>query len=105
MKFGIKKKVLDENIENILKKAGYILINSYHTGKVSFARRLTRDHYPRFHIYIEENNDIIIIDIHLDQKKTSYDNVNAHNAEYDTPIIKEEVQRLKKNILCNLQKK
>ena len=105
MKFGIKKKVLNEKIENILKKAGYVLINSYYTKKVSFARRLTRDHYPRFHIYIKENNDIIIIDIHLDQKKTSYNNANAHNAEYDSSIIKEEVQRLKKIILCNLQKK
>jgi len=105
MKFGIKKKVLNEKIENILKKAGYVLINSYYTKRVSFVRRLTRYYYPRFHIYIKENNDIIIIDIHLDQKKTSYDNVNAHNAEYDSPIIKEEIQRLKKIILCNLQKK
>ena len=105
MKFGIKKKVLEENIENILRKAGYNLIHSYHTKKDSFVRRLTRDHYPRFHIYVKDNNDIIVIDIHLDQKKASYDNTHVHNAEYDNEIIDDEIKRLKEKILCNLQKK
>ena len=105
MKFGIKKNILLENIENILRKSGYGLINSYHTGKTSFVRRLTRDHYPRFHIYIKEQDNMIVIDIHLDQKKPSYDETHAHNAEYDGPIIVNEVNRLKEFILCNLQKK
>jgi len=51
--------------------------------------------YPRFHIYLEQNEDNIVINLHLDQKKPSYKGAKAHNAEYDGIAVENEAERLK----------
>lgn len=92
-----------ENLNNLnptafLRQAGYIPLTSRFSNETSFARRLSRDHYPRFHIYINSRDDKHYFNLHLDQKKASYEGQTAHSGEYDGDLVKEEAERLKSMI-------
>jgi hypothetical protein len=78
-----------------LRQAGYQILESRKDDKVSFVRRLSSDLYPRFHIYLQNNQDSIIFNIHLDQKKASYQGQTAHSGEYDGELVNQEANRLK----------
>lgn len=95
MKIVIKKSNLPEAPENILRKAGYHIIQDKNTGKESFSRRLGSGHYPRFHAYLKEEEGRVIFDLHLDQKQASYKGAHMHNAEYEGELVEEEIKRLK----------
>jgi hypothetical protein len=100
MKLITAKKQLSEPPEIWLRHSGYALLPENEAGKRSFARRLTRDFYPRFHIYFTEVKDAagseqVIFDLHLDQKKPGYAGYNRHNAEYDGEVVSAEIDRLK----------
>ena len=88
-----------------LLRCGYHEFNDPNTGKTSFIRRLQRDYYPRYHIYVESDlADKKILNLHLDQKKPSYQGAHAHSAEYDSDIVQREAERLQgliKNQLDN----
>ena len=79
-----------------LRQAGYSFITDRQSGRDSFTRRLTRDFYPRFHLYISEERENYILDLHLDQKRPIYRGApHAHNAEYDGEAVAGEIERLK----------
>lgn len=104
MKLIASKNQIQEAPENWLRRAGYAFIPERENGQRSFARRLTRDFYPRFHIYYleeksREGKDIIIFNLHLDQKKPGYAGYNRHNAEYDGEVVEQELERLKSLLL------
>jgi hypothetical protein len=98
MKLVVSKKKLSDNPENIIRKAGYGYIYSKDTEHGSFVRRLTREHYPRLHMYIEERGDEVGLSLHLDQKSASYEGAHAHNAEYSGEVVEGEMNRLKEII-------
>lgn len=58
--------------------------------------RLGGRFYPRFHLYIKDKGDVIIFDLHLDQKKASYKGQRAHSGEYDGPLVEEEIGRIER---------
>lgn len=96
MKLEVKENLFAGHPEQFLRQAaGYAHIRCGHTGRDSYVRRLTRDHYPRLHVYINKRGDIAIFDMHLDQKKISYQGSHAHNAEYDGQVVEREIERLK----------
>ncbi len=100
MKLIVDKKNLGQAPENWLRQAGYAFIPEREDGQASFARRLTRDFYPRFHIYFvsqktSNGDEIITFNLHLDQKRPGYAGQNRHNAEYDGEVVMTEWQRLK----------
>lgn len=95
MKLIIKDSDIDSTPFNFLRSAGYIYIESRQTGQGSFSRPLGNGHYPRFHIYVNEEDNSITFNIHLDQKQASYEGTSAHSGEYDGEIVAQEVQRLK----------
>ena len=103
MKLSVNKKMLGEAPEMWLRRAGYSFIANRAGGQDSFARRLGRDFYPRFHVYFTESRQgdetLINFNIHLDQKKPGYEGFNRHNAEYDGEIIEAETDRLKSLML------
>ena len=70
---------------------------------------MTNERYPRFHLYLKEENNEIIFDLHLDQSKTVYSGAKAHNADYDSPEVKQELvrifQEVKKAIPEEIEKK
>jgi hypothetical protein len=96
MKITLNKSRFAVEPDFFLRRAGYGQINSYHTGKTSYVRRFSRDHYPRFHVYYDETVDRIVFDLHLDQKQVSYEGADhAHNADHDGPVVEAEIDRLK----------
>ena len=91
-----------ENPKVFLRHCGYHEFYDYKTGKASFVRRLGRHVYPHFHIYIEEEDDRLIFNLHLDQKKPSYAGSSAHSGEYDGELVEKEAERIKSGINGNL---
>ncbi len=79
-----------------LRRAGYTFIVDHQSGQESFVRRLDRDFYPRFHLYLQENqeNSLIFFNLHLDQKKASYAGQTRHSADYDGELVEAEIARL-----------
>jgi len=104
MKLTVSKKQLSEAPAIWLRRAGYVFIPEREDGGESFARRLSRDFYPRFHIYFTEAKDaggadLVTFNLHLDQKKPGYAGYNRHNAEYDGEVVEQELARLKTFLL------
>ncbi len=95
MKLTVNKNHLSLQAEQIMRKAGYTFINDRRTGKESFVRRLTSDFYPRFHVYVKDQGEKTIVDLHLDQKKASYQGTNAHSGEYEGGTVEKELERIK----------
>ncbi|TSC95394.1 MAG: Uncharacterized protein Athens101410_573 [Parcubacteria group bacterium Athens1014_10] len=92
----IFNKALKENLRNVLRQCGYAEIRDRMSGKTSYARRLSSYFYPRFHLYIEEGQGgQLIFNLHLDQKKASYEGQTAHSGEYDNELIQGEAERIK----------
>lgn len=79
----------------LMRTAGFIYIVDRHTGTGSFSRPLGRYHYPRFHSYIEERAESLVINLHLDQKQATYEGSNRHSGEYDGEAVAGEMGRLK----------
>lgn len=78
-----------------MRQSGYARIQDRKTGQISFVRRLTGDNYPRFHIYLKDDDEKAVLNIHLDQKKASYPGAHAHNGEYESEVVVAELERVK----------
>lgn len=77
-----------ENINTLMRKAGYSFLND------SFVRPLGA-RYPRFHVYIKQDKDNLIFNLHLDQKRPIYKGATAHSGDYDGPVIEQEAERIR----------
>lgn len=67
---------------------------------MSFMRALARSGFPRFHAFAKMEENDLLINIHLDQKKETYGKAKRHHGEYDSGsgVLREEIERIK-NIL------
>jgi len=88
------------NADEFLRQAGFAYIYDNKMEHGSYIKRLNRDYYPRIHVYVKEKTDkegrnLIVIEMHLDQKQASYTGVKMHNAEYDGPVVEAEMANLK----------
>lgn len=84
------------NVYNLMRQAGY---HPHETGggkagELSFVRRLNAADYPRFHAYVSRETNKI--NLHLDQKKPSYEGTVAHSGEYQGELVEKEAERIKK---------
>jgi len=79
-----------ENIVNLMRKIGYLF-----QRENQFIKPLERSGYPRFHLYIKENKEEIILDLHLDQKRPVYKTAHDHAAEYEGKVVETEAERIK----------
>ncbi len=95
MKLILDKNILDQAPEQLLRQAGYAYLMDRNTGQESYVRRFGRGFYPRFHLYLEEQGNQAILNLHLDQKQASYEGAHAHNAEYDGDLVEQEIARIK----------
>mgnify|MGYP001605057255 CR=1 FL=1 len=80
----------------LARKLGYKVLGTTERGETNMARSITYGDYPRFHIYAKEEGDTIIINLHLDQKRPSYEGSSAHSGEYDGDLVEREAERIKK---------
>jgi hypothetical protein len=107
MKLTVNLKQLGAAPEIWLRSVGYVFITERESGQESFARRLTRDFYPRFHIYFtratgKNGEELITFNLHLDQKRPGYEGYSRHNAEYDGEVVEREIARLQSLILPDI---
>lgn len=102
MKFQINKSQLNSNYAVFLKRLGYVFIRDRRSQTESFARRIRSDFYPRFHVYITENSDFVIFDIHIDHKKDASLSHSRHNTEYGGVLVENEVNRIKDSVVGDL---
>lgn len=95
-----KSRLSNFNADEFLRRAGFAYIYDNVRGHGSYVKRLTRDYYPRLHVYVmekqdEAGRDLIVIEMHLDQKKASYAGTKMHSAEYDGEVVEAEIENLK----------
>jgi len=107
MKLLVTKKQLGSAPAMWLRRAGYAYIPDRAGGQESFVRRLSRDFYPRFHIYFtagqnRAGQEIITFNLHLDQKRPGYQGFRRHNAEDDGAVVAAEMERLKTFLAADL---
>ena len=60
-----------------------------------FIRRLGSSFYPHWHLIIKQSDQQLILNLHLDQKRPSYQGSHAHSGEYDSEMVKVEMERIK----------
>jgi len=84
---------LDYNLERLVRRIGYRPLGRTPAGELNCVRPLGGD-YPRFHIYLKENPEIITLNIHLDQKRPSYAGTHAHGGDYDSETVRREIDRI-----------
>lgn len=90
--------------EKSILRCGYAKIIDRRMGKTSFAKRIHRDFYPRYHVYIKAEGESVIFDLHLDQKRPIYEGVTAHSGEYDGEVVEREAERVKNAMLLAITK-
>jgi len=93
MKINISLK--KEHLLNIMRKCGYAPdTRDERTGELRFFRSLTGRRYPRFHIYALKQDNVAMLNLHLDQKQPSYQGSSAHSGEYEGSLVEQEAQRI-----------
>lgn len=107
MKLEVKEKYLSMSPSQFILRCGYGHLVDPQTGQESYSRRFGREFYPRFHLYLEEKTEngdrIAIFNLHLDQKKASYEGFSRHSGEYDGPLVEEEIARLRSLVIADYQ--
>ncbi|OGY41225.1 MAG: hypothetical protein A2Y82_02230 [Candidatus Buchananbacteria bacterium RBG_13_36_9] len=98
MKINFSQK-FNQNTDFLIRRCGYGQIRDSRTGQTSYVRRLRSDFYPRFHLYINSEKPLVL-NLHLDQKKASYEGQTAHSGDYDSDLVKQEGQRIYNQILA-----
>jgi len=99
MEFTLDNNLLGDNVYNLVKKAGYRFIGrNQKKSEIVFNRPLEGNRYPRFHLYLKINEDRVIFNLHLDQKKPSYKGTPAHSGEYEDEIVEKEAERIKESL-------
>ncbi len=87
-------------IVNIMRIIGYTSLGrGKDESEFSFIRSLGRSGYPRFHLLVRlDQGKEAVFDLHLDQRKPVYAGTKAHGAEYDGPLLEDEMERIKELI-------
>lgn len=85
----------NKNIQSFARDCGYRPLSMSQTGEMNCVRSLQGRDYPRFHIYIKKEGHSLIVNLHLDQKKPSYEGQRAHGGDYDSEFVEEEANRIK----------
>jgi len=77
-----------------MRSCGYSLERA-EGNELSFMRRTSGGEYPRLHAYTHTEGSVLVINLHLDQKKPSYEGSRTHSGEYDGELIETETERIK----------
>lgn len=83
------------NLLDALRRAGYVPFRDPKSGEHSFVCRLGPDFYPRFHLYLHEDDQWITFSLHLDQKQASYAGSHMHSGEYEGEHVEREMERIR----------
>jgi hypothetical protein len=90
-----------KNIPNLMRQCSYFF-GRKQGDEIVFVRILgtAKSGYPRFHAHVklDKVSQQTYINLHLDQKKPSYQGTPAHSAEYESEVVREEAARIKQII-------
>ncbi len=92
-----------QNPDFLIRRCGYGLVRDFRAQEVSYARRLGEGIYPRFHLYIN-SVDPLVLNLHLDQKQASYEGYTKHSGDYDSDLVKREANRIYNQIIAEVNK-
>jgi len=92
MDFVIKN--LKKSVVEVSRELGYLIIDTKENNEYNMVRKLTGQHYPRFHAYVKVNGQDFNFSLHLDQKQPSYGGSHAHSGEYFGPLVETEAERI-----------
>ena len=99
MEFSLNEGLTKENIYNLMRKIGYRFQEKNKSkAELIFIKPLAGNDYPRFHIYLKIKDKSLIFNLHLDQKKPTYEGAPAHAGEYEGEIVEKESERIKENL-------
>lgn len=86
------------NITTVLRQSGYHPIINRRTSTTSWVRPLSKNFYPRFHLYVTTNQTNISLSLHLDQKQSTLRlaKTKRHAGEYHSPVVQAEAARLQR---------
>src|SRR3989338_4001358 len=79
---------LSDNARNVLRRLGYGEQRT-RAGQISYVKRVAGERFPRYHAYVEDMNDGIQVNLHVDQKEASYEGTSTHAGEYEGPIVEQ----------------
>ncbi|MDO8601641.1 MAG: hypothetical protein Q7R62_00705 [bacterium] len=85
--------VKSHNLISFMRLIGYKPVASTMRGEINCMRSLGGD-YPRFHAYVKEGENGFTFNLHLDQKKPSYEGNHAHSGEYEGENVNAERARI-----------
>lgn len=88
---------LKDNPRTLIRRAGYSEHYDNRSQQTSYARRLGTGIFPKFHVYLAEQNGGVEVSIHIDQKQPSYGVGHMHSGDYDGPNIERELERIKQS--------
>jgi len=79
-----------------MRRLGYSPDRHRTQSQLSFSRRIGSYTYPRFHIYLhKDDSSELVLNLHLDMKKPSYQGMAAHSGEYSGSTVEAEAVRVK----------
>lgn len=94
MKFEVNN--IQKSAHDMMRTIGYKPAYFQNEGEISIVRQIGKNDYPRFHLYIKEGkSNILVFQLHLDQKKPSYGGSHAHSGEYEGELVEREAERIK----------
>lgn len=92
----IYNKELMKTSYQILREAGYIPILDRKSGKQSYVFKIGGAHYPRYHVYVEEETDTLLkLHLHLDNREHGWGQ-KLHDTEYKGENVDAEAGRLER---------
>ncbi|MBI2582690.1 hypothetical protein HYV98_00300 [Candidatus Azambacteria bacterium] len=96
MKFSLLHQ--KETARNLLRRAEYHEQMDWNTRQLSYIRSLGGGAFPRFHLYVtrEVSGKEIELNLHLDQKRPSYEGSHAHAGEYEGDLVEQEAERIRR---------
>lgn len=78
------------NVANMLRQAGY------HPLQDAWVRQLSNAFYPRFHLYLRDDQTSLDLSLHLDQKQSTIKlaGLKRHAGDYKSPVVVAELERI-----------
>lgn len=84
---------LTDHARNIMRNLGYGEQRA-RSGQISYAKRISGEKFPRYHAYVEDQNNGMQVNLHIDQKEASYEGSHVHSGEYDGRLVEQEMNRI-----------
>ena len=88
---------LKDSPRNLIRRAGYAEHYDARSRETSYYRRLDRNIFPKFHVYLNERPDGVEVSLHIDQKQPSYGVGSMHSGDYEGPRVEAELERIRES--------